>query len=212
MWDDIGPCRQSRFEVIVKRCALAGSTTKTRRTSIRHLLRNICAMVKSRYIGDGHPTLNRNPYNGYINLYYWVDDHPLLYGTIGSLDPSTYDLRSNTVREQQQLFVYSTRLPRTFVQILLIQSMQKTCKEDTFFGRWSIRIAATNWCIESGRGVACASISWSLVPPCSVSGCCKQVLLSVKCSLFLCVGWSCVVCIVFLPFQSLKLLLSSGTS
>ncbi len=23
-----------------------------------------CAMVKSRYIGDGHPTFNRNPYNG----------------------------------------------------------------------------------------------------------------------------------------------------
>ena len=33
----------------------------------------ICAMVKSRYIGDGHPTFNRNPYNGYINPYYWVE-------------------------------------------------------------------------------------------------------------------------------------------
>ena len=31
---------------------------------------------KSRYIGDGHPTFNRNPSNGYINPYYWVDDHP----------------------------------------------------------------------------------------------------------------------------------------
>ena len=31
-----------------------------------------------------------NPYNGYINPYYWVDDHPLLYGNIGSLDPGTY--------------------------------------------------------------------------------------------------------------------------
>ena len=31
-----------------------------------------------------------NPYNGYINPYYWVDDHPILYGNIGSLDPSTY--------------------------------------------------------------------------------------------------------------------------
>ena len=30
---------------------------------------------------------NRNPYNGYINPYYWVDDHPLLYGNNGSLDP-----------------------------------------------------------------------------------------------------------------------------
>ena len=49
-----------------------------------------CAMVKSRYIRDGHPTFNRNPYNGYINPYYWVDDHPLLYGNNGSLDPGTY--------------------------------------------------------------------------------------------------------------------------
>ena len=31
-----------------------------------------------------------NPYNGYINPYYWVDDHPLLYRNNGSLDPSTY--------------------------------------------------------------------------------------------------------------------------
>ena len=30
-----------------------------------------------------------NPYNGHINPYYWVDDHPLLYGNNGSLDPST---------------------------------------------------------------------------------------------------------------------------
>ena len=51
----------------------------------------ICAMVKSRYIGDGHPTFNRNPYNGYINPYYWVDDHPLLYGNNGSLDPGNTD-------------------------------------------------------------------------------------------------------------------------
>ena len=47
-------------------------------------------MVKSRYIGDGHPTFNKNPYNGYINPYYWVDDHPLLYGNNGSLDPGTF--------------------------------------------------------------------------------------------------------------------------
>ena len=25
----------------------------------------------------------------YINPYYWVDDHPLLYGNNGSLDPGT---------------------------------------------------------------------------------------------------------------------------
>ena len=33
--------------------------------------------------------LIENPYNGYVNPYYWVDDHPLLYGNIGGLDPST---------------------------------------------------------------------------------------------------------------------------
>ena len=36
------------------------------------------------------PPFNRIPYNGYINPYYWVDDHPLLYGNNGSFDPGTY--------------------------------------------------------------------------------------------------------------------------
>ena len=40
-------------------------------------------------MGNLQPLIG-NPYNGYINPYYWVDDHPLLYGNIGSLDPSTY--------------------------------------------------------------------------------------------------------------------------
>ena len=31
-----------------------------------------------------------NRFNWYIKPYYWVDDHPLLYGNNGSLDPSTY--------------------------------------------------------------------------------------------------------------------------
>ena len=26
------------------------------------------------YVGDGHLTFNGNPYNGYINPYYWVDE------------------------------------------------------------------------------------------------------------------------------------------
>ena len=41
-------------------------------------------------MGDLQPLIG-NPYNGYINPYYWVDDHPLLYGNNGSLDPSTND-------------------------------------------------------------------------------------------------------------------------
>ncbi len=46
----------------------------------------ICAMVKSRVLlGMVIPPFNGNPYNGYINPYYWVDDHPLTNN--GSLDP-----------------------------------------------------------------------------------------------------------------------------
>ena len=35
------------------------------------------------------PPLIGNPYNRYIKPYYWVDDHPLLYGNNGNLDPGT---------------------------------------------------------------------------------------------------------------------------
>ena len=32
------------------------------------------------YIGEGHPTLKTgNPYNVYVNLYYWVDNHPHIW-------------------------------------------------------------------------------------------------------------------------------------
>ena len=43
-------------------------------------------------LGMAIPPLIGNPYNGYINPYYWVDDGPLLYGNNGSLDPSTYEI------------------------------------------------------------------------------------------------------------------------
>ena len=39
--------------------------------------------------------LIENPYNGYINPYYWVDDHPPLYGNNGSLDHGTYSNMSD---------------------------------------------------------------------------------------------------------------------
>ncbi len=41
-------------------------------------------------VDPSHPTFSRNPYNGYINSYYWVDEfYPLLYRNNGSLDPGT---------------------------------------------------------------------------------------------------------------------------
>ncbi len=41
------------------------------------------------------PPLIGNPYNGYIGPYHWVDDHPLLYGNNGSLDPGTHQIFSS---------------------------------------------------------------------------------------------------------------------
>ena len=77
----------------------------------------ICAMIKSRYIGDGHPTFNRNPYNGYINPYYWVDDHPLLYGNNGSLDPGTYKTTHQGF-EHCPIGIFISQAFNSFLQLL----------------------------------------------------------------------------------------------
>ena len=49
------------------------------------------------------PPLIGNPYNGYVNPYYWVDDHPLLYiyGNNVSLDPSTYTRQAVSPKHQK---------------------------------------------------------------------------------------------------------------
>ena len=49
------------------------------------------------------PPLIGNPYNWDTKPYYWVDDHPLLYGNNGSLDASdsrNINLRSIRPRTQ----------------------------------------------------------------------------------------------------------------
>ena len=51
-------------------------------TSTHHGLTSCVPWSKLPMLGDGHLTFNRNRYDGYINPYYWVDDHPLLYGEI----------------------------------------------------------------------------------------------------------------------------------
>ena len=53
----------------------------------------MCHGQKSRFAGDGHPTLNRNPYNRYYKtllLGWWPS--PIIYGNNGSLDPGTDDV------------------------------------------------------------------------------------------------------------------------
>ena len=59
-----------------------------------HLVATLCSSFepgsKLLVLGMVIQPLIGNPYNGYINPYYWVDDHPLLYGNNGSLDPGTF--------------------------------------------------------------------------------------------------------------------------
>ena len=45
---------------------------------------------------------------GFINPYYWVDDHPLLYGNNGSLDPSTFGFFGVTDRVETPPFPLRT--------------------------------------------------------------------------------------------------------
>ena len=54
-------------------------------------------LSKLAILGMVIPPLIGNPYTGYINPYNWVDDHPLLYGNNGSLDPGTYVQQIPTV-------------------------------------------------------------------------------------------------------------------
>ena len=83
-------------EFFVQEKPIRGKTAKSQ----------MCHGQKSLYWGWSS-TLNRNPYNGYINPYYWVDDHPLLYGNHGSLDPSTNEFTLLTRETLRNLFLLS---------------------------------------------------------------------------------------------------------
>ena len=92
-----------KFKHLHERCTWEFPSNSFHLKTFSHM----CHGQKSRFFGDGHPTFNRNPYNGYINPYYWVDDHPLLYGNNGSLDPGTYivavtlnDLVTNVLQDK----------------------------------------------------------------------------------------------------------------
>ena len=57
---------------------------------------NIIAMVKSRVllvINSSHLLMTESLFHGYINPYYWVDEHPLLYGNHGSWSTRSHILK-----------------------------------------------------------------------------------------------------------------------
>ena len=67
-------------------------------------------MVKSRYIGDKliPPLIGILIMGPYKPLRNWVDDHPLLYGNNGSLDPGTYWL---THHQDSTMWFHRTTSP-----------------------------------------------------------------------------------------------------
>ena len=55
--------------------------------------------------------------HGYINPYYWVDDHPLLYGNNGSLDPGTFGFGLQDLPEEEKGSYYGLAArPLQFVE------------------------------------------------------------------------------------------------
>ena len=70
----------------------SGSFLPTWTARIHHMPQGLNSSISGMVI---LPSI-RNPYNGKINFYYLVDDHPLLSGNGGSLDPSAYDDFSST--------------------------------------------------------------------------------------------------------------------
>ena len=68
------------------------------------------------------PLYNRNSFNGYINPYYWVDDHPLLYGNNESLDSDPHKVMPhplvrghNSIDNMQHMGAY------TLAQVIPVQ-------------------------------------------------------------------------------------------
>ena len=71
------------------------------------------------------PPLLRNPYNGYINPYYWVDDHPLLYGNFMGVDrpDRTYNSDSEHETFSQLTFKCPNRTILDFRSLLYFFSL-----------------------------------------------------------------------------------------
>ena len=69
---------------------VAGKPTRKSPASFRCFLSKHVPGSKLVVLGMVIQPLLGNPYNGYINPYYWVDDHPQLYGNNVSLDPGTH--------------------------------------------------------------------------------------------------------------------------
>ena len=90
------------------------------------------------------PPLIGNPYSGYINPYYWVDDHPLLYGNHGSLDPGTYTSWQNLPFEKLSLHL------EHFLELLDME--QRLLRASRAMDQWMSRstLQTKSNCYENG--------------------------------------------------------------
>ena len=82
-------------------CTKDSSSRSFQISYIDHVQSNQCPLI----------CLIGNPCNGYITPYYWVDDHPLLYGNNGSLDPGTYVVLIKRFHHSHIFLIYCTYPP-----------------------------------------------------------------------------------------------------
>ena len=69
------------------------------------------------------PPFNRNPYNAYINPYYWVDDHPLIYGNNVSLDPGTHGKEHTNQKRCLRVYQVATQIELQPVEPVFIRGI-----------------------------------------------------------------------------------------
>ena len=115
---------------------------------------------KLHILGMVIPPLIGNPYNGYINPYYWVDDHPLLYGNNGSLDPSAYTVYCKSRAHFQLLY---TELPQ---RTEWFKSVHKTSRHRYWINLHRVPKPTPTWCqpkAEECRGAGTSQEIWHAI-------------------------------------------------
>ena len=89
----------------------------------------ICARVDQLVVlGMVIPPWIGNPYDGYINPYYWVDDHPLLYGNNGSWSTLAHIY---SISIQKVDFFHVTWTSSSISDVVIFWSISGTTKRET---------------------------------------------------------------------------------
>ena len=133
-------------------------------------------MVKSRYIGDGHPTFNRNPYNWYIKHikpYYWVDEFIPYYMEMSweLIDPIAHiNWLAGFLNHQQKSLPWShvPKLNPFRVQLWPALSNASKVSRRSWRNRcrrsWNFKGQRASWWLNQPCWNICCSSNWIIFP------------------------------------------------